>query len=238
MKTKLTIIIVALAIIATGCEQQRQTTTAKPIATESMQTLRSDDAELVGTVQRVLDGDTIQIVDDAGELHTIRLLGIDAPEKRQRFGPEATEHVKSLTAGQRVTVAWDDRDRYKRILGTVTANGVDVNADLVRRGLAWHYVKYSDDVSLARLQNEARAANVGLWQDARRVAPWDYRNGVRVETGVPMNVESIAGSDEVVFVTSSGTKFHREDCRHARNAQAMPRSRATSAYQPCRVCNP
>jgi hypothetical protein len=53
--------------------------------------------ELFGTVERVLDGDTLQMTDANGETHTARLLGIDCPERGQRFGDEATDRLRPMT---------------------------------------------------------------------------------------------------------------------------------------------
>ena len=54
------------------------------------------------------------------------------------------------------------------------------------------------------------------------------RNGVQIETAIP-------ASDAVVYVTSSGSVYHREDCHHATNAKAIPLSKP-GAYKPCKLC--
>ncbi|TWU61971.1 hypothetical protein V7x_36620 [Crateriforma conspicua] len=105
--------------------------------------------------------------------------------------------------------------------------------------VAWHYVKYNEDTRLATAQNAARAAGLGIWQDARRVTPWDYRNGQRIETALPANVPSTPETDATVYVTNSGTKYLRKDCGYVDASRtAIPASRAVSAYEPCKVCKP
>ncbi len=52
--------------------------------------------ELAGKVIRVADGDTITILDAAQAHHTIRLAGIDAPEKGQAFGTKSREPLSSM----------------------------------------------------------------------------------------------------------------------------------------------
>jgi len=47
--------------------------------------------ELAGKVVQIADGDTMTIPDGADAQHTIRLAGIDAPEKGQAFGTKAWE---------------------------------------------------------------------------------------------------------------------------------------------------
>lgn len=68
------------------------------------------------------------------------------------------------------------KDRYKRTLGRVFCDGVDVNAEQVRRGMAWVYDKYVTDHSLYMVQNEARAARRGLWVDPGPMPPWEWRH--------------------------------------------------------------
>ncbi|MCC9655603.1 thermonuclease family protein [Rhodopirellula halodulae] len=192
-----------------------------------------------GTCERVLDGDTFVYRPPSGDAFHVRLLGIDAPEKPQRFGPEATALLTRLLNDAELELLIDSDDRYGRKLATVIADGIDVNAHLVEQGLAWHYVKYSDDANLQSLQNEAREASRGLWADARRIAPWDYRNGQRIPSSLPKELDSIRDSDAVVFITRSGTKYHSAGCRHLTDsAREIPLSRAVSAYEPCGTCKP
>ncbi len=192
-----------------------------------------------GSCERVLDGDTFVYRPPSGDSFHVRLLGIDTPEKSQRFGPEATAALTELLDEAAIELRVDSEDRYGRTLATALANGVDVNARLVELGLAWHFVRYSDDANLQRLQNEARADSRGLWADARTIAPWDYRNGQRIPSSLPRELESIRDSDTVVFITKSGTKYHSAGCRHLTDsAREIPLSRAMSAYEPCGTCKP
>ena len=41
-----------------------------------------------------------------------------------------------------------------------------------------------------------------------------------------------------VYVTASGSKYHRETCRYAQGASAIPMSAAVPKYAPCKVCAP
>lgn len=68
-----------------------------------------------------------------------------------------------------------DVDRYKRIVGRVSCDGVDANAAQIRRGMAWVYDRYAKDRTLYRLQDEARSSGRGLWADRSPTAPWDWR---------------------------------------------------------------
>nr|QHR93708.1 hypothetical protein [uncultured bacterium] len=81
----------------------------------------------------------------------VRLAQIDAPEKRQAFGTRSRQALSSLVFRQSVTVADAGRDRYGRVLGTVYVSGVNVNAEMVRQGMAWVYRQYATDRSLFAL---------------------------------------------------------------------------------------
>jgi endonuclease YncB( thermonuclease family) len=68
------------------------------------------------------------------------------------------------------------KDRYGRTLGRVYCNGTGASAEQVRRSMAWVYDKYVTDHTLYQLQNDARAANRGLWYDPDPVLPWEWRH--------------------------------------------------------------
>lgn len=87
--------------------------------------------ELKGRVIRVLDGDTIEVLQDEKPVR-IRLANIDAPEKKQAFGRRSTNQLKGLVVAQPVTVTYTQTDRYGRIIGHVfTTNGIEANRWMV-----------------------------------------------------------------------------------------------------------
>ena len=54
-------------------------------------------------------------------------------------------------------------------------NNININKELVKNGLAWHFKKYSSDVEYAKLERQARKSKVGLWKEKNPIAPWDWR---------------------------------------------------------------
>ncbi|SHJ81533.1 nuclease homologue [Arenibacter nanhaiticus] len=67
-------------------------------------------------------------------------------------------------------------DRNGRLIGEIfDADGININKEMVRLGMAWHFKKYSDDMSYDKLEIEARDSKIGLWKDKEPVAPWDFR---------------------------------------------------------------
>lgn len=132
--------------------------------------------KIQGEAIRVIDGDTIEVLQNKTRVR-VRLLNIDAPEKKQAYGRWSKEQLKALLAGQSVTVFYTQTDRYGRVLGrVVTANGTEVNRQQVLKGAAWVYDRYNTDNSLPALQREAQTLKRGLWADNQPVPPWEWRH--------------------------------------------------------------
>ena len=129
-----------------------------------------------GKVIGIKDGDTFEVLYDSIP-ERVRLAEIDCPEKSQPFGKNARQYASELCFGKTVTVTSSGkRDRYKRVVGTITTTeGINVNEELVKAGLAWHYEQYSDNKELSLIEAEARQAKRGLWADKDPMAPWDWR---------------------------------------------------------------
>lgn len=124
----------------------------------------------------VRDGDTIDIITVDKFTITIRLDGIDCPEKKQAFGEKAKQFTSNFAFGQFVRIKSNGKDGYGRILGEVfNDKGISLNKSLLRNGLAWHYKKYSKSADLASLHEKAKAGRIGLWADKNPIAPWDFR---------------------------------------------------------------
>lgn len=135
--------------------------------------------EIVGRVVGVADGDTLTILVNGREQIKVRLAEIDAPEKSQPFGQRSKQSLSDLCFGKDAVLQKTDTDRYGRTVAKVYCAGVNVNAEQIRRGLAWAYRKYLHDQSLLGLENEARATKRGLWLDGDPVPPWEFRKPKR-----------------------------------------------------------
>ena len=155
----------------------------------------SDDAEIRGRVVKVADGDTLTVLAAAGRAgsmnppppattqHKIRLNGIDAPESHQAFGNVSKKHLSSLVFGKDVRVKYKSRDKYGRILGTIYIDGLDINLEMLRAGLAWHYKRFDSTPEYAQAESEARQNRCGLWQDKNPINPYDFRKAKRERKG-------------------------------------------------------
>ena len=138
--------------------------------------------EIVGRVVRVADGDTITVLSTSTTQHKIRLQGIDAPEKKQAFGNASRKFLSGLVANREVRVTYAKRDRYGRILGTVFVDGRDINLEMLKAGMAWHYKKYDSNPAYSKAESEARTARRGLWQDKNPTPPETFRHKGRARS--------------------------------------------------------
>jgi endonuclease YncB( thermonuclease family) len=125
------------------------------------------------TVQRVIDGDTIEVTIGVTTA-TVRLIGVDTPETVapgrpvECYGPEASAFTRALLTGKQVVLEKDvsETDRFGRLLRYVWLDGALVNERLVTEGYA-QVATFPPDVRYAELfltsQQNARAAGRGLW---------------------------------------------------------------------------
>lgn len=127
----------------------------------------------------VKDGDTVEGLYYQFPMN-IRLEHIDAPEKRQPFGSKSKEKLSDLCFGKNVTIisqgkngSYDSRGRL--IAEIFLEDGTNINKEMVKSGLAWHYKKYSSDADYARLEEIAKKNKLGLWSDPNSVSPWSFR---------------------------------------------------------------
>lgn len=130
--------------------------------------------QLSGRVAKVVDGDTVKIVKD-GKAITVRLVEIDAPELSQPYGFASKKTLEDLCYKQIATITWSSKDRYGRILGRLSCNGVDANAYQIAQGMAWWYTEYGQDQTLKELEGEVRSQCLGLWNSLMVRPPWVYR---------------------------------------------------------------
>jgi len=129
-----------------------------------------------GKVIGIVDGDTFDLLDDSNKTYRIRMEGIDAPEKGMPFYQVSKKHLGSLCFGQRVALQITQTESGNRKIGfTYLSSGNELSHEMIRAGLAWHFVKYNSDRDLAALEEEARKERMGLWKDPNPLPPWEIR---------------------------------------------------------------
>lgn len=129
-----------------------------------------------GKVIGVTDGDTIKVLSD-GKSVTIRLQGIDSPEKKQSFGSKCKEFTSQLCFQKEVKVFVQGIDRNRRMIGIVSLpNGRCLNTELVASGYAWWFQKYDpQNREYQLLQETAKNKHIGLWSEENPLPPWEFR---------------------------------------------------------------
>jgi endonuclease YncB( thermonuclease family) len=148
----------------------RETTIAEETKIDS--NTESNGYKVIG----IKDGDTFVVLMD-GKEQVIRLEHIDCPEKKQPFGNKAKQFASDLCFGKYVQLNDKKKyDRNKRLISEIIlTNGINVNKELVRNGLAWHFKKYSKDSDYSELELSARNSQIGIWSEPNPIAPWDWR---------------------------------------------------------------
>lgn len=102
------------------------------------------------TLERVVDGDTVDVIIDLGfSIHVckrIRLARINAPESRTRnleekaAGIRATAWLTEKVEGASLSVKTElEGGKYGRVIGVLYANDVELNSLMVEEGYAWVY---------------------------------------------------------------------------------------------------
>ena len=103
--------------------------------------------EFTAKIIAVLDGDTV-LVRREGGLVKIRLAEIDAPEKAQTFGETSKRSLSDMVLGKQAKVVSQAVDQYGRLVAHLSVDGWDVNAEQIRRGMAWEYSNFHSNQAL------------------------------------------------------------------------------------------
>ena len=126
-------------------------------------------------IPKIIDGDSLEINNNK-----IRLLDIDAPEKKQickkpyltisflnfyknyECGVMVTKKLKKLINNKEIKCISENKDRYDRFLSICYLKKRDINSWLVKNGYAVAYVKYSKKYILE--EEHAKINKLGIWQ--------------------------------------------------------------------------
>ena len=120
------------------------------------------------TVTRIIDGDNVEL--DTGE--SVRLYGVNCPEKNKPFSKEAIELTTKLTLSRQIRIEYQPnylKDRWGRILGFVFIGDTHLNEELVKSGLCEVVIYekrakliYQD--KLLEAQEMAKQEKLGKWK--------------------------------------------------------------------------
>lgn len=187
----------------------------------------------------IIDGDTIAI---EGFETRIRLASVDAPEssqpcydaagKRYLCGSRAAEALAEIIGRNgRVRCVETDRDRYRRIVAQCFAGDMDINREMVLRGWAVEYKRYSDG-RYAKVEAEAKAAKRGLWAGRfEEPSVWRHGGTGKVQSFAPMMLAA-SGAEES---DTPGQNDYTVPDPYAADEKPLPATSATSCKS-ARTC--
>jgi micrococcal nuclease len=147
-------------------------------------------AQETAHVVEVVDGDTLRVLSGA-DTRTVRLIGIDAPERSHPSRPkefladEAAARLASLCEGKTVRMERgdEDTDRYGRLLRYLFLPAPDgrlVNREMVRDGYARAYRRFpfSREAEFSEAEGKARREEKGIWREKGMAeVRWLLRHG-------------------------------------------------------------
>ncbi len=213
---------------------------------------------IAGTVTKVVDGDTVYIKLSTGQEEKVRFIGVDTPEstiQHESYGERASNYTRNALNGKKVYLELDvgQRDKYGRLLAYIwLSQPQDVNDTQIRKkqfnarllldGYAQlmtvppnvKYVEY-----YTKYQTEAREANRGLWGLESSITNSDGSTNP-TPSNTPLLLPSKSKQEVIVYITNTGSKYHRDGCRYLSKSQ-IPISLSDAkarGYEPCKVCNP
>lgn len=169
------VLLFLLPVLLLGCHQHNSKKNEEPKAIAGSTNSNKADPGAYKVI-RIKDGDTFVLLMD-GKEQVVRLAHIDCPEKKQPFANIAKQLAADLCFGKYVTLIHHNKyDRDRRLIAEIILpDGSNVNRELVKNGLAWHFKRYSSDAVYAQLEMEARNNKAGLWSGPDPVVPWKWR---------------------------------------------------------------
>lgn len=142
--------------------------------------VKNEKGYLYGKVVGIFDGDTYNLLTSDNQTVKVRMEGIDAPEREMPFHSVSRQYLSKLIFKKEIKLKRTGEDQFGRTLGfTYVNDSVDVNLEMLKAGMVWHYKRYNSDKKYAEAEKTARALKLGLWKDGNPVAPWNYRKEKR-----------------------------------------------------------
>jgi micrococcal nuclease len=184
------------------------------------------------TVTSVLDGDTVRVALANQSTLTIRLDGIDTPEIGEPYSADARNATRVMLFTKRAQFRGTDVDRYSRLVARITVDGADSSLELVKRGLACHFIRYSSDQQLAAAQRTAQERGLGFWgQGAPK--PVCARATLRAQTPSRIGTAFHGNTSSHIF-HAAGCKNY--NCRNCTVVFSSAKQAEAAEYRPARDC--
>ena len=151
-------------------------------------------------ITHVIDGDGFQAkaLDGSNRAVEVRLYAIDAPEGGQKYGQEATKHLRQVVRDGRFWLQVRGQDPNGRTVAVVYKDSLEtshtLNYLMVRAGWAYWYSHYEDggnELGLREAEATAYMEGVGVWQEPGLERPWAFKERVRQEAEEKVRQEKL-----------------------------------------------
>ncbi len=170
-------------------------------------------------VTRIVDGDTIKTHND----QTLRLLGINTPEKNQPLYQEAKNFLIQKTQNKTIQIESHGPDKYSRTLAYIFLNSQNINAQILSSGLAtlYYYDKDPHYNELKQAEEYARLNQLGIWEKSPNSHCIQITN---FKTDEPESLTLQNTCDKTLDIT------YKDDATHIYKATIKPNSEYTKTF--------
>jgi endonuclease YncB( thermonuclease family) len=140
---------------------------------------------LNGRVIAVADGDTLSLL-VGRQQYTVRLAGVDAPERYQVWGDRSKTNLSRLSMNQMAVAECARVEQQGQKICKLTVKAVDIGLEQIQDGMAWWYWELAKELSpedqsgYQGTELMAKLRRLGLWQETNPVPPWEFRRENRV----------------------------------------------------------
>jgi endonuclease YncB( thermonuclease family) len=140
---------------------------------------------VTGRVVGITDGDTVSLLVERQQ-YTIRIAGIDAPERHQAWGERSKSNLSRLCLNQTAVADCSKISQQGQMICKLTVKAVDIGLEQLKDGMAWWYMELAREQP-SEVQSAYQSAELmaqlkrrGLWRETNPMPPWDFRRENRV----------------------------------------------------------
>lgn len=193
----------------------------------------------------ILNGDAMTILHDGIE-EKVFLYGIKCPRQKQKLGPQSKSFTSQMVTGGIIDVRPVLIDSSGRTIAIVSVDGMSLNEELVRAGLARVLVQYCRDDSCSvfiKNQEEAQIKKVGLWSTENPPTLSVFRRESQSPENTPPNFSRPKQTSEEVHGDIVTHIFYEPGCKNYNCPKCIAnfksKNQALKArYKPDEECNP
>jgi endonuclease YncB( thermonuclease family) len=169
----------------------------------------TDSKTTISTIEvaRVIDGDTIESI----TLQKVRLKGINTPERGMLGSSEAVDFLEEKILNKAVEIVSFGADKYGRTLGFLILDNKNINAEILKRGLASLYYYEKDEFynEMENAEEFARLNGLGIWKKSSNM-PCIELIELRFKEPEKLILENSCDTDIAVVIKDDATHIYKE----------------------------